>query len=60
MAMEELSNIAAGEPLERGTPCTVRGGFAYLAEDGEAPTCVCKVDCTTNASGVLAPIGESD
>ncbi len=58
--MKELDAIPAGMPLRNGDPCVVKGGFAYLAEDGEAPTCVCKVDCTTNASGVLAPIGESD
>ena len=51
MAMKELSNIAAGEPLERGTPCTVRGGFAYRATDGEEPSCVCTADCTANATG---------
>lgn len=56
--MKELDAIPAGMPLRNGDPCVVKGGFAYLAEDGEAPTCVCKVDCTTNASGVLAPIGE--
>ena len=53
MAMKELSNIAAGEPLERGTPCTVRGGFAYRTADGEEPSCVCTADCTVHFDCVI-------
>ncbi len=58
--MDNLDEITAGMPLRKGDPCVIKNGHAYAASEGEDPTCVCKVDCTTNATGVLAPIGEQD
>lgn len=54
--MNDLNNIPAGMPLEKGAPCIVKDGCAYAAAEGEKPTHRCTVDCTTNAKGVLEAI----